>query len=220
MFYLRLPLLLFTIVCMAVMNPVFAQEKKATGGFTIKYGDGEQRSNNGDAANESNGITREDSKKLLSPVDTLTGDPQVEDMVRRTFLYDLNVSPVQIPSLFFTIFEQNLLADARKGLVARPPTESEVEESQRRVEEELPPVMGPREISLGGIVYVSSGDWTIWLNNQKVTPDRIPPELVDIRVYKDYVKLKWFDAYTNQIYPVKMRTHQRFNIDTRIFLPG
>jgi hypothetical protein len=124
----------------------------------------------------------------------------------------------QMPSLFFTSDEIALISAVRRGVIARPPTESELNENN--AEEEIVPERGIRELSLGGIVFRSSSDWTIWMNGQKVTPQRIPPEVLDIRVSKDHIKIKWFDAYTNQIFPIKLKPHQRFNIDTRIFLPG
>jgi hypothetical protein len=77
-----------------------------------------------------------------------------------------------------------------------------------------------REISLGGILYKSSNDWAIWINSEKITPKNIPPAIMDISVQQDLIKLKWLDFQTNQIFPVKLRPHQRFNFDTRIFLPG
>lgn len=165
-------------------------------------------------------VNEEIKKEKPAAVQTLTGDSQIEDMVRRTQLNKPEANPDQISSLFFTAWEQSIIADARKGLFTRPPTEYEVEKAERELARGAPPPMGPRELSLGGIVYVSSGDWTLWLNGQKVTPKRLPPEILDIRVRKDHVKIKWYDAYTNQIFPVKLKTHQRFNIDTRLFLPG
>lgn len=160
------------------------------------------------------------AKEGVTPVETLTGDPHIEDMVRRTQLSELDFIMTQIGSMFFTNFERNLIEQGRKGLISRAPTEAEVKESVEAQKEGKRPPMGPREIALGGIVYSSSTEWTIWLNGQKITPDRLPAEVFDIRVYKDHIKLKWFDAYTNQIFPVKIKTQQRFNIDTRIFLPG
>lgn len=159
-------------------------------------------------------------EKEVASVSTLTKNKDVEDMLRRIQFVKPKVQPSQIPSLFFTSWEQNLLAEARRGLNARRPTDSEVNRAQRDFENGTPPPVGPRELSLGGIVFVSADDWTIWLNKQKITPKRIPPEILDIRVRKDYVELKWFDAYTNQIFPIKLKTHQRFNIDARIFLQG
>jgi len=126
---------------------------------------------------------------------------------------DINLN--QIPSLMFTPSEQSLIAEAREGFLARPPTDFEL----RQAEDGNVP-RGPRELSLGGIIYTSSSDWSIWMNGQKITPNRLPPEILDIKVRKKYIRLKWFDAYTNQIFPVKLKPHQRFNIDTRIFLPG
>jgi len=126
---------------------------------------------------------------------------------------DINLN--QIPSLLFTPSEQSLIAEAREGFLARPPTDFEL----RQAEDGNVP-RGPRELALGGIIYTSSSDWSIWMNGQKITPQRLLPEMLDIKVRKKYIKLKWFDAYTNQIFPIKLKPHQRFNIDTRIFLPG
>ncbi len=123
----------------------------------------------------------------------------------------------QIPSLMFTADEAALIASVRGGIIARPPTESEVDRSQK---DEDSRVRGPRELALGGIIYKSSSDWVVWINGQKITPKRIPPEVLDIRVRKDHIRIRWFDSYTNQIFPIKLKPHQRFNIDTRIFLPG
>ena len=221
MFSLRFYLVLFlTIFFVAQTYSSFAQDQEDEFSLVFEETEGVSAENPeiGDVINDVINETADDVE--LTPVDTLTGDPLIEEMVRRSMLYGINMDPTQFPSLFFTMFEQKLLADARQGLVARPPTQAEIDEAEQRSIWEEERVMGPREISLGGIVYLSSGDWTIWLNEQKVTPNNIPPEIVDIRVYKNFVKLKWFDSYTNQIYPVKMRTHQRFNIDTRIFLPG
>lgn len=123
----------------------------------------------------------------------------------------------QIPSLMFTADEAALIASVRGGVVARPPTQNEVNKSQN---EEQQRRRGPRELSLGGIIYKSSSDWAVWINGEKITPKRIPEEILDIRVRKDHIRIRWFDSYTNQIFPIKLKPHQRFNIDTRIFLPG
>lgn len=169
-------------------------------------------------------IIEEDTKLeedvVLEDEEILSEDPVVNDLLLRIKLKEPSVNTNQMASLFFTTWEENLVADARKGLVTRPATVEEVEESQEQVAKAAPPPMGPRELSLGGIVFISSGDWAVWLNGQKITPDKLPPEIVDIRVQKDYIKLKWYDAYTNQIFPIKLKSHQRFNIDSRIFLPG
>lgn len=114
-----------------------------------------------------------------------------------------------MPSLFFTVWEHDLVLDARRGLTTRMPgTDDGVTQT------------GPRDIALGGIVYHGAKNWTIWLNELRVSPTAIPTEVIDLKVYKDYVELEWFDASTNQIFPIRLRPHQRFNLDTRMFLPG
>lgn len=131
------------------------------------------------------------------------------------------VDPERLNSLFFSTWTKTLLDEARRGLKARAPTASELAaglSSGLDVEEKIDP--GIREISLSGIVYADSTDWTVWLNGQRVRQDAMPAEILDLRVFRTYVDLKWFDAYTNQVFPIRLRPHQRFNLDSRIFLPG
>jgi len=123
--------------------------------------------------------------------------------------------PVDIatmPSLFFSVWEHDLLVDARRGLNTRPANDDD--------QVEATVAEGPRDISLAGIVYTSSKDWVIWLNNMRISPGRIPNEIMDIKVYKSHIDMEWFDASTNQIFPIRLRPHQRFNLDARMFLPG
>ena len=79
---------------------------------------------------------------------------------------------------------------------------------------------GIREISLSGILFKGKDSWVVWLNGKRLAPDALPKEVIDIKVAESHVDLRWFDAYTNLIYPIRIRPHQRFNLDTRIFLPG
>ena len=146
-----------------------------------------------------------------------SGEPTMEDMMDRIKLNIENVDEKTSPisSLFFTAREHALLVEARRGYVTRPPGEEEIDNFNPET-----PVMGPRVLELGGIVYLSSNDWVVWLNGQRVTQNAIPPEVLDIKVRKEYIQLQWFDEFTNQIFPVKLRSNQRFNIDSRIFLPG
>ena len=160
-------------------------------------------------------VLSQDLEGVEEIYETEFNDSSLEKFEKRIQMRQPDFDLGQIPSLFFTPSEQSLIADARQGFTARPVTEQEL-----RAAESGKVTIGPREITLAGIVYLSAGDWTIWLNGQKVTPKKLPPEILDIKVKKNSVKLKWYDAYTNQIFPVKLKTHQRFNIDTRIFLPG
>lgn len=133
------------------------------------------------------------------------------------------LNPNDIASLLFTYWEHTAIQDAKRarGLV-RPPTDAELMKDLSQPGEDLSvkPPPEERDISLGGIVYVHAKDWTIWLNGKRVTPKALPVEAMDLKVYGEFIELKWYDKYTNQIFPIRLRPHQRFNIDTRIFLPG
>ncbi len=130
-----------------------------------------------------------------------------------------NFSVEKIPPLFFTYWQYMAITDAKnsKGVV-RAPTQSELNDFEGGDGAEVD--MGLRDIVLGGIVFVSEDDWTIWLNGERVTPMAVPEEVLDLRVFEDYIEIKWLDEYTNQVFPIRMRSHQRFNLDSRIFLPG
>lgn len=130
--------------------------------------------------------------------------------------------PADYPSLLFTYWEHTAVQDARRSVgTNRAPTEAELTRDLKTMEEaKVKPPPEKRDIRLGGIVYHSGQDWTIWLNGERVTPNALPEEIIDLRVFSEYIEVKWFDEYTNQIFPIRLRAHQRFNIDTRIFLPG
>ncbi len=124
-----------------------------------------------------------------------------------------------IPSLFFTYWQYKAILEAQQSRgVVRAPTQEELEALDRG--EDFEPDAGIRNITLGGIVFRADDDWVIWLNGQRVTPDAVPEEVLDLRVFKNYIEVKWLDDYTNNIFPLRLRAHQRFNLDARIFLPG
>lgn len=124
-----------------------------------------------------------------------------------------------VPSLVFTPSQYALLREARIGFNTRTPTSQELRMGDPNDPNYRPPA-AIRDVSLGGIAFESPDDWTIWLNGKRVTPDALPSEALDLRVYRDFIELKWFDARSNQVFPIRLRPSQRFNLDTRIFLPG
>lgn len=81
----------------------------------------------------------------------------------------------------------------------------------------IPPV---RIISLAGVLLRKPGDWIIWINGRKVTPDQLLPEMVDVTVSKDNVHLKWYDIGMNKIISLSLRPHQTYDIVTGLLLPG
>ncbi len=136
---------------------------------------------------------------------------------------DGEINPNEIRSLLFTHWEHTVIVDAKRSRQGgvRPVTQEELDRAlNNRETHKAKPPPEEREIVLSGIVFVHNEDWTIWLNGKRVTSKAIPKEVMDLKVYKEYVEMKWIDEYTNQIFPLRLRPHQRFNIDTRIFLPG
>jgi hypothetical protein len=135
------------------------------------------------------------------------------------------ISVASIPPTLFTKWEYEAILDAirsRGKTKVRTPTSRELRDSEG-VEEERYRVRPPpeeRDITLNGLVYGGKDDWTIWLNGKRVTPNAIPEEVTDLRVYKEYIEMKWYDEYSQSVYPIRLRPSQRFNLDTRIFLPG
>jgi hypothetical protein len=122
-------------------------------------------------------------------------------------------------SILFTAQERLAIFDSvnSRGLV-RPIDPDEAYEEEEEIVAKPPPEK--RYIRLGGILYKSKNNWTIWLNGQRVTPNALPNEILDLSVSQDYVEMKWFDDYTKQILPIRLRANQRFHIDARMFLPG
>ena len=120
----------------------------------------------------------------------------------------------------FTPSQYALLREARIGFNTRIPTLQELAKAGDPNDPNYRPPVALRDVRLGGIAFNTPDDWTIWLNNNRVTPDALPAEAIDLRVYKDFIELKWFDSLTNQVFPIRLRMNQRFNLDTRVFLPG
>lgn len=145
----------------------------------------------------------------------------VEKELKQKFARDI-FRPSTIPSLVFTPSQHALLSEARIGFNARMPMlkDSSGNDLPDPDDPNYRPPPSVRKLQLGGIVFNTPDEWTIYLNGKRITPDLIPTEAVDLRVYKDFIELRWFDAQTNKIFPVRLRPNQTFNLDARIFLPG
>lgn len=136
------------------------------------------------------------------------------------------IPPLSVQSLLFNFWEQTALLEAKRSAessgLTRGVTEGEIASALNMdaMGERKKPPPEERDIALGGIVYTSQKDWTIWLNGQRITPDALPKEVIDLKVYRHHVDMKWLDEYTLVLYPIRLRPHQRFNLDTRIFQPG
>lgn len=164
-------------------------------------------------------VTGQDSAQETSETQAV----KVEEKTDAAKAPKAGFKPSEYASLVFTYWEHTAILDARRsrGMV-RAPTEAELMRDLKTRDDgiKVKPPPEARDIRLSGIAYRSENDWTIWLNDQRVTPNALPREIIDLRVFDEYIEMKWFDDYTNQIFPIRLRPHQRFNIDTRIFLPG
>lgn len=166
------------------------------------------------------GIATSDSGTGNQIIDTaVPNEPVVEQASNE-------IVPVSIPSLLFNYWEQTAIVEAKKSAASegfkRTVTDDEIQRAMDEPldKERVKPPPEEREIKLGGILFTTKDEWTIWLNGERVTPDALPEEIIDLRVYKHYIDMKWQDEYTRRLYPIRLRAHQRFNLDSRIFLPG
>ncbi len=135
-------------------------------------------------------------------------------------------TPPAVQSLFFNPTEQALLREARSGFNTNVMDDgsSIVEEDEKLALQKDAPAnetsFTERALSLGGIVFSTPDDWTIWLNRRRITSANLPKEAIDLRVYKDFIELKWFDGKNNKIFPIRLRPNQTFNLDAQTFVPG
>ena len=164
----------------------------------------------------------EENAPVIEEVAAVPQDPAPVAAVPES-LQKVAFNPNDYDSMVFTEWEYAAIQDALRSRGSyRPPTDDEIARNLKNDPnaQKVKPPPEEREIRLSGILYNSGADWTVWLNEERITPDAIPEEVMDLKVYKSYIEFKWFDDYTNKIYPIRLRPHQRFNIDTRIFLPG
>ena len=146
---------------------------------------------------------------------------QVERDLKEKYRKEIYIPPA-IQSLVFSPDQQALLREARGGFNTQTPTEEKAPDGEKRLIGDLQDlgVQPTRAISLGGIVFLNPDDWTIWLNKKRVTAAKLPKEAIDLRVYKDFIELRWFDVKSNKIFPIRLRPNQTFNLDAQTFIPG
>lgn len=72
-------------------------------------------------------------------------------------------------------------------------------------------------IEVSGILYRGPGDWIVWLNGQKLTPQKMLPQIIKMNVDDaDIVRLKWYDSNRKKIISVIMRPRQVYDVTTGI----
>ena len=146
----------------------------------------------------------------------------VEEELQEIYKEDLFEAP-DFQSLMFLPSEYAMLTAARASFVEVNPEDDTIGDGTQGESDIFPDEIlqeTVREVKLGGILYSGPDNWIVWINEQRVTPKAIPEEIVDIKVRKGYIELRWEDQQTNTIFPIRLKPNQRFNLDARIFLPG
>jgi hypothetical protein len=148
--------------------------------------------------------------------------------------FEANDSGDKQPSLLFTYWEQQALANSirLRGLNIGDISPGDAGESNLELfgplapdgtameaGAEFIPEPGVRELSLSGIVYLDKNNWRVFLNDTEIRNEQLPEQAIVMEVSRDHVDIQWFDPYTNQIFPIRLRVGQRFNLDMRTFLP-
>jgi len=110
-------------------------------------------------------------------------------------------------SLLFTDLERTLIHKAAAGQSIAGPNVGKTE---------LIPV--DRKIWLGAVFYRNPHNWIVWLNGHKLTPNRLLPEIMGIKVEGERVDLEWFDIGKNGVINVTMRPNQIYDIVTGLML--
>lgn len=167
------------------------------------------------------GINKANAQMMDDPL--LTGDLGIEKPVPVVKLPPVRVQ--NIPPLFWNPQELAIIENVKKGIVQFEPLDDKLSQelndamdNQRRLDGER--YYAPRQITLSGLLYSSQDDWVVWLNGIRVTPDKKLKEIRSINVDKKLIEVQWFDAITDKVYPIRMRPHQKFDLDLQLFLPG
>lgn len=126
-------------------------------------------------------------------------------------------APAWVPGQLFT---QSFLFSPAEITILYRATQGNVSGTALLNVDNMQNVPASRTIRVAGVIYRDANDWTVWINGQKATPKNLPPEVVEIHVEQDKVRLKWFDIGLNGILSITMRPHQVYDIVTGIMLPG
>lgn len=123
-------------------------------------------------------------------------------------------------SIFFSEEQLDMIFQASEGVLETVADETTESDPVKAAEKEAPVDRGRRILTLSGVVYQSSKDWTIWLNGERVTPKNIPENVRGLIVTNDHIRLRWFDKATNRIVNLTLRPHQQYNLDLDLISPG
>lgn len=107
-----------------------------------------------------------------------------------------------LTSLLFTATEVALIEEALRAAAAEAPA------------------AGPGALYLSGILYLGPRAWTVWLNGERVTPDRWPEHVEGLTVERDSIEVKL--GFTDGRSPVsiRLRPNQTYIVATGEVVEG
>ncbi|HEU0117901.1 MAG TPA: hypothetical protein VFR09_04635 [Alphaproteobacteria bacterium] len=75
-------------------------------------------------------------------------------------------------------------------------------------------------IHLGAVMFYSAEDWTLWLQNQRWTPDTDKPDLHVMAVQPNEVTLSWTSSPGAKAKEITLRPYQTYEIATGKIVEG
>ncbi len=121
-----------------------------------------------------------------------------------------------LTSLLFTDHEIELINEA---LVGGPEEEQSAAPAAPRIVKLKQPV-GPALLHLSAIVYFSPSSWTIWLNGERVTPDRWPKHIEALAVERDSIQVKLRIGSDRLPLSVQLWPNQTYIVSTENVVEG
>lgn len=144
---------------------------------------------------------------------TTSFKPLTEEELKKPFTDSFLFSPLEIAAL--------QRAHMAKDPVAQPiPLPDLAKPGDDGTGSKGPVIPAKRQIKLSGVLLRKPGDWIVWINGQKMIPSVLLPEIIDIKVERDIVHLKWYDIGLNKILNISLRPHQTYDITSGVLLPG
>ena len=111
------------------------------------------------------------------------------------------------PSLLFTFNEQENINLAIKATgLKRLPTDQELQNNRNGTVSTDDVAVAPppenRFVELSGLAFEGKKNWTMWLNNKRVTPTTLSPEIVDLKVMINTFGCVWLMNFKTQVNPI------------------
>lgn len=215
-------LLIFTIAVLlaGAVKPSWAQEDTVGQDAAVASGDSAQ------GAEQTTPNIPDYNPRDFVPLSSMMQDGSIratDEVVFQSLLF----TPLEVQTIVGTLNRSGKGALTLKnaqgvgdvgGPLVIPGQEADEKAAAAAAKPYYPPIPTKRIISLSGMVYRSPKDWIIWLNGHKLTPGMRLPELVDIKVESDRVRLKWFDIGMAKIIAITLRPRQTYDITSGVLL--